>query len=146
MKSFRIFLTALAAFAICSSLTLHAQDNVQRLADQWTASYNLHDIAGLGAMYTETAHLMMHGAPTHIGREAIVEFWTKDIADGNPLMLLTVTHSIDGVDMTLVHGNYQVVDHEDGSILGQGRFAHIWILTANGEWKLDRDLWAPPST
>jgi len=35
----------------------------------------------------------------------------------------------------------------DGTVLGQGRYAHIWLLDENGNWELDRDLWSePPGT
>jgi hypothetical protein len=41
-------------------------------------------------------------------------------------------------------GNYQVINCDTGAPLGQGRFAHIWTRSANGEWRLDRDLWNQP--
>jgi hypothetical protein len=37
-----------------------------------------------------------------------------------------VTHVLQGVDMVLVNGNYEVVDRTDGTKVGLGRFAHIW--------------------
>jgi len=114
---------------------------VQTLADRWTQAYNKHDRAALGALYTERARLMMHGAPTIAGRADIGAFWAEDFKENNPLTLLTVTHSVDGIDMILVHGNYQVIDRNDGSRVGFGRFAHIWTRDAKGEWHLDRDLW-----
>ena len=43
--------------------------------------------------------------------------------------------------MILVHGNYEVIGREDGGILGLGRFAHIWLRDADGDWMLDRDVW-----
>jgi ketosteroid isomerase-like protein len=33
------------------------------------------------------------------------------------------------------------VSRKSGAELGAGRFAHIWIKDASGEWKLDRDIW-----
>jgi hypothetical protein len=62
----------------------------------------------------------------------------------NPLTVLTVTHSVDGFDMKLVHGDYQVIDRDSGVPLGQGRFAHIWTVGDDGVWRLDRDLWNQP--
>jgi len=90
------------------------------------------------------AALMMHGGPTIAGQSEIGDFWALDFQEDNPLTLLTVTHSIDGVDMILVHGNYQVVDRDSGDTLARGRFAHIWNLGADGKWLLDRDLWSEP--
>ena len=118
----------------------HAE-GVQELAARWTAAYNQHDGDALRALYTNTAQLMMHGAPTISGRPAIGEFWAQDFDEGNPLTLLKVTHALQGVDMVLVHGNYEVVDRTEGTKVGLGRFAHIWTAAPNGGWLLDRDLW-----
>ena len=114
--------------------------DVQELAARWTHAYNGHDGAALAAVYADDARLMMHGAPTIAGRRDIGAFWAQDFGAGNPLTLLTVTHAVDGIDMVLVHGNYEVVSRDDGSKVGLGRFAHIWFRE-NGEWRLDRDLW-----
>jgi len=116
-------------------------DEVQQLATRWTAAYNQHDRASLQALYTNDARLMMHGAPTIADRTAIGEFWAQDFGEGNPLTLLKVTNGLQGVDMVLVHGNYEVVDREEGTKVGLGRFAHIWTAAPNGGWLLDRDLW-----
>ena len=114
---------------------------VQTLADRWVQAYNKHDRAALEGLYSEKARLMMHGAPTFVGRADIGEFWAQDFEAGNPLTLLAVTHAVEGIDMILVHGNYQVIDRTDGSKVGLGRFAHIWTRASTGEWRLDRDLW-----
>jgi uncharacterized protein (TIGR02246 family) len=118
-----------------------AADEVQQLAGRWTKAYNEKDRATLQGVYTATATLMMHGAPTINGRAAIGAFWAQDFDAGAPLTLLTVTHALQGVDMVLVHGNYEVVDRASGDKVGLGRFAHIWTQGVGGEWQLDRDLW-----
>jgi ketosteroid isomerase-like protein len=87
---------------------------------------------------------MMHGAPTYVGREKIAAFWAKDMLERNPLTILTVTDAVNGVDMVLVHGNYQVIQRDNGDVLGAGRFAHIWTRTADDKWLIDRDLWLEP--
>jgi phosphoribosylamine-glycine ligase len=86
----------------------------------------------------------MHGTATIAGRERIEAFLAEDFLEGNPLTVLTVTHSLRGTDMILVHGNYQVVDRDSGVVLGMGRFAHIWAMTGQNNWRLDRDLWNEP--
>lgn len=115
--------------------------DVQMLADRWVQAYNNHDRGALAALYEPDAALMMHGGPTISGRRAIGDFWAEDFQEDNPLTVLTVTHAVDGVDMVLVHGNYDVLSRDDGAQLAQGRFAHIWFQSANGDWLLDRDLW-----
>jgi uncharacterized protein (TIGR02246 family) len=130
-----LFVTALAA---------HAQDDIQMLADRWAEAYNKHDRDALGALYTQDAHLMMHGSTTIVGHDGIEEFWAGDFEEGNPLTLLSVTHSIRGSDMMLVHGDYRVISRDDGTELGGGRFAHVWTRVQSGPWLLDRDLWNEP--
>ena len=120
--------------------------DVQTLADRWTAAYNKHDRAALEGLYTDNARLMMHGAPTIVGQKNIGAFWATDFKAGHPLTLLTVTHALEGIDMTIVHGNYQVIDRNDGGVLGSGRFAHIWTSDRSGGWRLDRDFWLERST
>jgi ketosteroid isomerase-like protein len=118
-----------------------AAEEVVALAGQWTGAYNKHDRAALQALYTADARLMMHGAPTITTRAGIGAFWAQDFGESNPLTLLKVTHALQGADMVLVHGNYEVVDRDDGTKVGLGRFAHIWTAAPNGGWLLDRDLW-----
>lgn len=120
-----------------------AQDEVQELANTWVAAYNSFDGDALGDLYTDNAHLYVHGSPMVIGRESIQAFWEEDFQIDVPMTLLTVTHSVEGYDMMLVHGNYQVVGRDTGELLGSGRFAHIWHYVG-GEWKLDQDLWNQP--
>jgi uncharacterized protein (TIGR02246 family) len=134
-----------AVVAFSASAQRASPTDVQELADRWVSAYNKHDRAALGALYTNNARLMMHGAPTIAGREAIETFWAGDFEDRDPLTLLKVTNSVTGSDMVLVHGDYQVVSRTDGSELGGGRFAHVWTRgTPTAEWRLDRDLWNEP--
>jgi len=133
---------AAAALATIMTFAAFGQDDVQALADRWASAYNRHDRAALGAVYTDNARLMMHGTATVAGRADIEEFWAGDFEDRDPLTLLKVTHSVAGTDMTLVHGDYEVINRQDGSRLGGGRFAHLWTRPRGGEWRLDRDLWS----
>ncbi|MGV3593392.1 MAG: YybH family protein [Gammaproteobacteria bacterium] len=138
-------ITVFIALSI-ASLGANAADEIdpQELADQWTAAYNAHNPAALAELYEENAIMMLHGDLVLRGRDAIHDYWVDDFREGNPLTTLTVTHTVQGVEMMLVHGDYHVVDRNDGILLGRGRFAHIWLRDGNGEWLLDRDLWNEP--
>lgn len=116
----------------------------QELANRWTTAYNEHNPAALSELYDENAVVMLHGSLTLKGRQAIHDYWVEDFRESNPITTLSVSHTIEGKDMILVHGDYQVVDRNDGALLGKGRYAHIWLLDGNGEWVLDRDLWYEP--
>lgn len=131
---------------VTSSMLVQAQQNptIQQLADRWTNAYNANDVIKLGSVYSEDAHLYLHELPRIEGRDEIINFWSKDMHDGNPKTVLKVTHAVQGFDMNLVHGNYEVIDRKSGEKLGFGRFAHIWTQDEKGRWLLDRDLWNQP--
>lgn len=141
--SIRAVAALTACLALAYSVQTHAQIDTQQLADQWVAAYNSHDREALAGIYTGDAKLMVHGAPTVSGRADIEEFWADDFLEGDPLTLLTVTNSAGGIDSMLVHGDYRVIDRSDGVLLGEGRFAHVW-MRAGSKWQLDRDLWNQP--
>jgi uncharacterized protein (TIGR02246 family) len=143
------FVAAIVSATLLSP-AVNAQDNahdseVAKLANLWTEAYNLRDAERLGALYTEDAHLYNHGRPRTVGRDNIRDFWAADMKENNPMTVLTVTDAVEGVDMTLVHGNYQVLNRQTGVLIGRGRFAHIWIRTETDQWLLDRDLWNQPA-
>jgi len=117
-----------------------ASREVQTLADRWARAFNQRDRRTLTALYADDARLMIDGAPTFVGRTDIGDFWAGDLHHRQPLTSLVVTHALPGVDMTLVHGNYYVIDRRDGAMLSLGRFAQIWSHTS-GSWQLERDLW-----
>ena len=141
MKRFSSPVIFMAILLASSGLRAQAPVDAQELADRWTEAYNDHDGDALAALYTESAELTAHGAPTLTGRDDIRAFWASDFGEGNPLTLLNVTHTIDGADMMLVHGVYEVVDSDGGGVLGDGAFVHIWRLGDSGEWRIDRELW-----
>jgi len=145
IKGFRRILIGAALCCAASLAMAQVVPDAQKLANDWTSAYNNHNTAGLSALYSESANLMMHGHPTITGRDAIGEYWAQDFKQENPITTLQVTHTLEGVDMILVHGNYQVINRNSGVMQGQGRFAHLWMREAGGEWKLDRDLWDQPS-
>lgn len=146
MMSFRNAVrTTLALAAVLLALSVQAQtgvdEDIQELANEWTRAYNRHDGEALSGLYREDAAVMLHGDAVIRGRDQIREYWEQDFQEGNPITVLLVTHAIEGVDMMLVHGNYQVIERDDGTPLSSGRFAHIWFLGNDGEWRIDRDLW-----
>lgn len=136
-------LTIVAACALALPAAASGQDSpsVQELANRWTAAYNSAESDQLAALYGETAELYIQNEGRYVGRAAIREYWTADISRSNPLTVLHVTDSVIDAEMMLVHGNYQVIDRTDGVPLGAGRFAHIWVMQADGSWALDRDVW-----
>jgi uncharacterized protein (TIGR02246 family) len=140
----KFFFPALLLVATTVNAAIAGFDS-QELANRWTTAYNEHNPAKLAELYDENAVVMLHGSLTLKGRQAIHDYWVEDFRESNPITTLTVTNTIEGSDMVLVHGNYEVIDRNDGTLLGQGRYAHIWLLDEAGNWELDRDLWYEPA-
>jgi ketosteroid isomerase-like protein len=145
MKNLMSQLVLLGLVSMLATQSTLAQQDVdaQALADRWTQAYNNHDRANLSGLYADNAYLMMHGGPTIKGRDAIGDLWAEDFMESNPITTLKVTHALQGVDMILVHGDYQVINRNDGMVHSAGRFAHVWMME-NGQWLLDRDMWNRP--
>jgi ketosteroid isomerase-like protein len=146
MRNIRILVPA--ACILLLQMPLQAQQpaqqrqvSVQELANEWTAAYNQGKADSLAKLYTADAELYIHNEGRYVGRKQILEYWAKDVTRSNPITVLTVTDSVVDSEMMLVHGNYQVLNRVTGVALGGGRFAHIWVRDANGQWGLDRDLW-----
>lgn len=140
--------TLLLVFPVSVAIAASSSEEVdpQALADLWTQAYNTHNPSALADLYGDDAIMMLHGSLTLRGKQAIHDYWVDDFSEGNPITTLTVTNVIEGADMRLVHGNYQVIERNDGTLLGQGRYAHIWLLDEAGNWLLDRDLWNEPAS
>ena len=135
-------LAAAGAIGLASAgLHAHSSSDAQVLADLWAQAFNSHDAGAVAALYRDEAELSQHNAPTLVGRRNIRAFWKVDLVQGDRLALLTVTSTLDGTDMTLVHGTYQMLDRSSGAAMGSGHFAQIWRLDG-GEWRIDRDIWS----
>jgi len=144
MKKILFSCFAIACLMMIAVRSMAQDVRAQDLADSWIKAYNAHNNAELAILYSENAVLMLHGEETVKGRQAIGVYWAEDFRESNPITTLSVTHTINGHDLILVHGNYQVIDRESGVMLGSGRFAHMWMKNDDEVWELDRDLWHNP--
>ena len=135
-------LAAAGAISLASTgLHAHSPDNAQALADFWAQAFNSNDARAVAALYRDDAELSEHNAPTLIGRDNIRSYWKADLVRGNLVTVLKVTSTLDGTDMTLVHGTYQMIDRASGAEMGSGHFAQTWRLDG-GEWLIDRGVWS----
>ena len=141
MKQFSCVGIGMVILLASSGLSAQAPVDAQELADRWTTAYNDHDGDALAALYTAGAELLAYGGQALSGREAIRSFWASDFGEGNPLTLLNVADTVEGSDMMLVQGGYEVVDRDGGDPLVSGGFVQIWRLDDSGDWRIDRELW-----
>ena len=141
MKHLYALFAALGISLASTGLHAHSMDDAQALADQWAQAFNSRDARVLAALYRDDAEVSQHNVATLVGRDSIRASFKADPGKGDLLSVLTVTSTLDGTDMTLVHGTYRMLDRTSGAEMESGHFAQIWRLVG-GEWLIDRDVWS----
>jgi ketosteroid isomerase-like protein len=151
-------LMVLAATAGCSQSASTVQSPAAAASDEatiragtvlWTNAYNAGEVDKIVALYTEDAVVMPSNAPALIGRTAIKDFLTKDIAAAKAEGLTDK----DGVgdvgisgDLAWHAGTSSVIDAA-GKTVETGKYVEVWHRI-NGKWLMVRDIWnddAPPT-
>jgi uncharacterized protein (TIGR02246 family) len=117
----------------------------QEVADAWVERYELHDAAGLAALYAEDAQLLPPDAEIVNGRAAIQEFFARENPPGSSgVEVATVETHVFG-DYAYRQGTVRFKGPE-GKAVAAGKFIELWKKT-DGEWRIYRDIWsanAPP--
>jgi ketosteroid isomerase-like protein len=108
----------------------------------WNDAYNAGEVDKIVALYAEDAVLMPTNAPALIGRAAIKDFLTKDIAAAKAEGL-TDKDGIGDVgisgDLAWHAGTSSVIDAA-GKTVETGKYIEVWQRT-NGKWLMVRDIW-----
>ncbi len=95
------------------------------------------DSIALGGMYLENAEII----PSTVGRANIIKAFSsmiKDSITGSSFK----TIGLWGNDQLLVEEGIGEWSHENGQVVGRGRYLLVWQKD-NGEWKILRDTWFP---
>jgi uncharacterized protein (TIGR02246 family) len=115
----------------------------------WEKAYNGGDAKAVAAQYAEDALLLPPGAPGVSGRAAILEFFTKDIADSKAAGAVFVVNPRTDVgvsgNMGWESGTYKVT--AKGAVIETGKFLSV-SRKKDGKWHYIRDTWnadAPPA-
>ena len=95
------------------------------------------DSIALGNMYMANAVIM----PSTVGRESIINNFGSMIRDS---ITGSSFKSIDlwGNDQLLVEEGTGIWSHENGQVVGRGKYLVVWKKD-NGNWKILRDIWFP---
>ncbi len=111
----------------------------QEVADAWVERYELHDAAGLAALYTEDAQLLPPDAEIVSGRAAIQEFFARENPPGSAgIEIATIETRVFG-DYAYRQGTVRF-QGPDGEAVSAGKFIGLW-KKADGEWRIYRDIW-----
>src|SRR6185436_7588042 len=108
----------------------------------WEKAYNGGDAKGVAAQYAEDALLLPPGAPAVSGRDAILAFFTKDVASskaaGVVFMLNPKTDVGVSGKMGWESGTYKVT--VKGAVVETGKFLSV-SRKKDGKWHYLRDTW-----
>jgi uncharacterized protein (TIGR02246 family) len=139
---------AVAAFAAAFVTVAHAasknpdEDALRAQTIAWEKAYNSGDAKGVAAQYAEDALLLPPGSPAVRGREAILKFFTKDVADsraGGVTFVINYPTEV-GVSgsMGWESGTYKAT--VKGAVVESGKFLSV-SRKKDGKWLYIRDTW-----
>jgi len=122
---------------------------VRAQTTDWVKAYNGGDAKAVAALYAGDALLLPPGAPGVKGRAAILEFFTKDVANSKAAgVIFAVAPKADvGVsgNMGWESGTYTVT--MKGAVVETGKYLSV-SRKKDGKWLYLRDTWnadAPPA-
>ena len=114
----------------------------------WGKAYNSGDAKGVAAQYAEDAQLLPPGVAGMKGRAAILDYFTKDIANSKSAGAVFVLNPKTDVGVSGTtgweSGTYQVT--VKGAVVQTGKFLSV-SRKKDGKWLYIRDIWnadAPP--
>jgi ketosteroid isomerase-like protein len=117
----------------------------QDVADAWLERYELHDAAGLAALYTEDAQLLPPDAEIVSGRAAIQEFYARENPPGSAEVEIATVETLVFGDHAYRQGSFRLKGPGDGDGVA-GKFIELW-KKVEGKWLIHREIWsanAPP--
>ena len=124
------------AFAQAGGGNLRAQ--IEKVGQAWQNAYNAGNAAGVAALYTKDAKLMVPGAETGSDGKTIQKLIAGDIALGGKLAL--TTDDVVGFGDYAVETGRWVATAADGKHLDHGPYVTFY-KKADGGWKIYRDIW-----
>jgi uncharacterized protein (TIGR02246 family) len=124
------------AFAQAGAGNLRAQ--IEKVGQAWQNAYNAKNAAGVAALYTTDAKLMVPGSETGSDAKTIQKLIAADIALGGKLAL--TTDDVVGFGDYAVETGRWVATGPDGKHLDHGPYVTFY-KKADGGWKIYRDIW-----
>lgn len=112
----------------------------QDVADAWLERYELHDAAGLAALYTEDAQLLPPDAEIVSGRAAIQEFYARENPPGSAVVEIATVETLVFGDHAYRQGSFRLKGPGDGAV-SSGKFIELWKKT-DGKWLIHREIWS----
>ena len=107
--------------------------------ENFMATFNRGDAAGLAALYTENGQLLPPNSDFAAGRQAIQAFWQAAMDMGTKSVKLEIVE-VEGCGNTAYEVGKYTLRGEEGQVLDTGKYLVIW-KQEDGQWKLHRNIW-----
>jgi uncharacterized protein (TIGR02246 family) len=127
------------AVAGCAPVTV-PEAFPQDVADAWVERYELHDAAGIAALYTEDAQLLPPDAEIVSGRAAIQEFYARENPPGSAGIEIATVETLVFGDHAYRQGSFRLKGPGDRAVTA-GKFIELW-KKADGQWRIHREIWS----
>jgi len=124
------------AFAQAGAGNLRAQ--IEKVGQAWQNAYNAGNAAGVAALYTKDAKLMVPGSETGSDGKTIQKLIAADVALGGKLAL--TTDDVVGFGDYAIETGRWLATAADGKHLDHGPYLTFY-KKADGGWKIYRDIW-----
>ena len=101
------------------------------------------DADSLALMYADSAKLCPDGNDIVIGRDAIKKFWSQSMNGPQIVDMKTETVTVDGTRDVIYETGRTTLQLQSGDSVQTFRvkFANVWKLDKDGQYKLDVDIW-----
>ena len=118
------------------------KEQIQDAENRLAAALKAQDSKSIASMYTESARLLPHGAPTLSGREQIGAFFEQAFGQGIVAAKFTALE-VDGSEQQAIEiGKYELFAQPTPPqqvTAVKGRYLVVWMRIGN-EWMLHRDI------
>jgi uncharacterized protein (TIGR02246 family) len=143
------FVGSIAGLAHAASPASADEVAIRAQTTSWGKAHNGGDAKAVAALYAEDALLLPPGAPGVSGRAAILQYFTKDIADSKAAGAVIVLNAKTDVgvsgNMGWESGTYKAT--VKGAVVETGKFLSV-SRKKDGKWLYIRDTWnadTPPA-
>ena len=137
-----VALMGMAGIATAATPVSADESAIRAQTSSWEKAYNGGDAKAVAAQYAEDALLLPPGAPGVSGRPAILQFFTKDIAESKATGAVFVINPKTDVgvsgNMGWESGTYKVA--VKGAVVETGKFLSV-SRKKDGKWLYIRDTW-----
>ena len=120
------------------STSTEVRDAIAAANEDFMATFNQGDAAGLAALYTERGQLLPPNSDFLTGRRAIQAFWQGAMDMGIKSVKLEIVE-VEGHGDTAIEVSKYTLQGLGGKPLDTGKYIVIW-KQVDGQWKLHRDI------